>query len=80
MLLHASAYIKVKGRWTYLCRAVGKAGQTIDVLLSSKRDIPRNIRAQTCASRFVSDGIVVRSVSSISSTERSSTGAPWHRL
>jgi transposase, IS6 family len=34
----ASAYIKVKGRWTYPYRAVDKTGQTIDLLLSSKRD------------------------------------------
>jgi transposase, IS6 family len=31
-------YIKVKGRWTYLYRAVDKTGQTIDFLLSAKRD------------------------------------------
>ena len=31
-------YIKVKGRWTYLYRAVDKAGQTIDFLLFAKRD------------------------------------------
>jgi transposase, IS6 family len=31
-------YIKVKGRWTYLYRAVDKTGQTIDFLLAAKRD------------------------------------------
>jgi transposase, IS6 family len=31
-------YIKVKGRWTYLYRVVDKTGQTIDFLLSAKRD------------------------------------------
>ena len=31
-------YVKVKGRWTYLYRAVDSRGQTIDVLLSAKRD------------------------------------------
>src|SRR5208282_4175900 len=31
-------YIKVKGRWTYLYRAVDSRGQTIDFLLSGKRD------------------------------------------
>ncbi len=31
-------YIKVKGRWTYFYRAVDKSGQTIDFLLSAKRD------------------------------------------
>jgi transposase-like protein len=31
-------YIRVKGRWTYLYRAVDSRGQTIDFLLSVKRD------------------------------------------
>ncbi len=31
-------YIKVKGRWIYLYRAVDSHGQTIDFLLSAKRD------------------------------------------
>jgi transposase, IS6 family len=31
-------YVKVKGRWTYLYRAVDSRGQTIDFLLSTKRD------------------------------------------
>ena len=31
-------YIKVKRRWTYLYRAVDSRGQTIDFLLSAKRD------------------------------------------
>jgi transposase-like protein len=31
-------YIKVKGRWTYLYRAVDKQGHTVDFLLSEKRD------------------------------------------
>jgi transposase-like protein len=32
-------YIKVKGRWTYLYRAVDKYGQTVDFLLSERRDV-----------------------------------------
>ena len=32
-------YIKVKGRWTYLYRAVDKQGFTVDFLLSEHRDI-----------------------------------------
>jgi transposase-like protein len=32
-------YIKVRGRWTYLYRAVDKAGQTIDFRLSQTRDV-----------------------------------------
>jgi transposase, IS6 family len=31
-------YIKVKGIWTYLYRAVDSLGQTIDFLLSVRRD------------------------------------------
>jgi transposase-like protein len=31
-------YIRVKGEWVYLYRAVDAAGQTIDFLLSCKRD------------------------------------------
>ncbi|GMA66068.1 IS6 family transposase [Alicyclobacillus fastidiosus] len=32
-------YIKVKGKWTYLYRAVDSKGQTIDFMLSSSRDV-----------------------------------------
>src|SRR5258708_7523644 len=31
-------YVRVKGRWTYLYRAVDSRGQTIDFLLAAKRD------------------------------------------
>jgi transposase-like protein len=31
-------YVKVKGRWCYLYRAIDSAGATIDFLLSAKRD------------------------------------------
>src|SRR5215213_2400387 len=31
-------YVKVKGRWTYLYRAVDSRGRTIDFLLSARRD------------------------------------------
>ena len=31
-------YIRVKGAWTYLYRAVDSSGQTLDFLLSAKRD------------------------------------------
>ena len=33
-------YIKVKGKWVYLYRAVDKEGKTIDFMLSEKRDEP----------------------------------------
>ena len=31
-------YIKIKGRWFYLYRAVDKSGETIDLILSKNRD------------------------------------------
>ncbi len=32
-------YIRVKGKWTYLYRAVDKQGRTVDFLLSERRDM-----------------------------------------
>ena len=32
-------YVKVRGEWVYLCRAVDKAGKTVDFLLSQQRDV-----------------------------------------
>ena len=37
-------YIKIKGRWKYLYRAVHTAGQTIDFLLAAKRDTAAALR------------------------------------
>ena len=37
-------YIKVKGKWTYLYRAVDSSGQTIDFLLTAKRDAAAALR------------------------------------
>ena len=34
-----ATYIKVKGRWTYLYRAVDKLGRTVDFLLRERRDV-----------------------------------------
>jgi putative transposase len=43
-------YIKVKGEWSYLYRAVDKQGQTIDFLLTEQRD-------QKAALRFLTQAI-----------------------
>jgi len=42
-------YIKVKGQWHYLFRAVDKTGQTIDFLLTEQRDEPAATRFLTKA-------------------------------
>jgi putative transposase len=43
-------YIRVRGRWTYLYRAVDRDGLTVDFMLSEHRDI-------TAAKRFFSQAI-----------------------
>ena len=43
-------YIRVKGQWEYLYRAVDKAGRTVDFLLTAKRD-------RKAASRFLRKAI-----------------------
>ena len=44
-------YIKVKGHWKYLYRAVDKEGDTIDFLLTAKRDTRAALRFLTKAIR-----------------------------
>jgi transposase, IS6 family len=40
-------YVRVKGKWTYLYRAVDSQGATIDFLLSAKRDAAAAERFQS---------------------------------
>src|SRR4029077_13281507 len=43
-------YLKIRGQWVYLYRAVDKAGRTVDFLLSRRRDM-------AAAARFFSKAI-----------------------
>jgi len=54
-------YIKVKGVWTYLYRAVGKQGDTIDFMLSAKRDEPsaRAFFAKAIGSNGIPDKVTM---------------------
>ncbi len=45
-------YIKIKGQWKYLYRAVGTSGQTIDFLLTAKRDTTAALRFFRKAIRY----------------------------
>jgi transposase-like protein len=51
-------YIKVKGRWTYLDRAVDKQGWTVDFLLSERRNV-------AAARRFFSKAMKKHGVSRV---------------
>ena len=44
-------YLKIKGQWVYLYRAVDKAGRTVDFLLSERRDIAAAKRFFTRATK-----------------------------
>ena len=48
-------YIKVSGQWKYLYRAVDRAGDTVDFLLTSKRD-------RAAARRFLEQAINLHDV------------------
>ena len=48
-------YVKVKGIWKYLCRAVDKAGKTVDFLLTARRD-------KAAAMRFFDQAMQANSV------------------
>lgn len=45
-------YIKIKGQWKYLYRAVDTAGQTVDVLLTAMRDAAAALRLFRKAIRY----------------------------
>ncbi|MCW2256082.1 transposase-like protein [Providencia alcalifaciens] len=43
-MAHGKTYIKIKWQWKYLYRAVDTTGQTIDFLLTAKRDATAALR------------------------------------
>jgi putative transposase len=54
-------YIKVKGRWTYLYRAVDRDEQTLDFMLSERRDLAaaRRFFKRAIGSNGVPDRVVI---------------------
>ena len=54
-------YIKVKGKWRYLYRAVDRDGQTLDFMLSHRRDLAaaRRFFKQAIAAHGVPDRVVI---------------------
>ncbi|MFL9921710.1 IS6 family transposase [Paraburkholderia fungorum] len=57
-------YIRVKGEWRYLCRAVDKDGNTIDFLLRAHRD-------KTAARRYFEKSIAQNGVPETVTTDKS---------
>ena len=54
-------YIKVKGQWTYLYRAVDRNGETLDFMLSERRDLAaaRKFFRRAIAANGVPDRVVI---------------------
>ena len=54
-------YVRVRGKWTYLYRAVDKAGNTLDFMLSERRNGPAATRffAKSLSSNGIPNKIVI---------------------
>ena len=54
-------YIKVRGKWTFLYRAVDRDGQTLDFMLSERRDLAaaRQFFKQAIGTNGVPDRVVI---------------------
>ena len=54
-------YIRVRGKWTYLYRAIDRDGQTLDFMLSQRRDLAaaRRFFKQAIGTNGVPDRVVI---------------------
>src|SRR5271170_3552429 len=66
-------YVRVKGKWVYLYRAVDSTGATIDFLLSAKRDA-------AAAERFLAKALVGENIRRRGSSTPTSTPVIRRRL
>src|SRR5215831_20996176 len=73
-------YIKIKGQWYYLYRAVDKTGQTIDFLLTAQRDeeaalrfLQKAIRRHGVPEKITIDGSAANEAASKSDNEEHGT-------
>ena len=53
--------VKVRGQWVYLCRSVAKHGETVDLMLSTRRDsaAAKRFFRQAVASNGVPEKVVI---------------------
>jgi putative transposase len=80
-------YIKVKGQWYYLYRAVDKTGQTIDFLLTEQRDeqaakrfLTKAIRRHGVPEKITIDGSAANEAAIKSYNEEHGTAIAIHKV
>ena len=80
-------YIKVKGQWYYLYRAVDKTGQTIDFLLTEHRDeqaakrfLKKAIRRHGVPEKITIDGSAANAAAITSSNEEHGTAIEIRKI
>ncbi len=75
-------YIKVKGQWVYLYRAVDKFGKTLDFMLSERRNKPAAIKffARAMEVNGLPRKIVIDKSAANTEASRTSTGVEAVRM